>query len=50
MILKWTLSILKGCGVDEFGSGQCQVTDCCEHGDGPSASIKCGELDHRGNW
>jgi hypothetical protein len=31
-------------GLDRSGSGQGQVAGCCEYGDEPSNSIKCGEF------
>ena len=30
-----------GCGLDSYGWGLGQVTDCCEHGNEPVGSIKC---------
>jgi hypothetical protein len=32
------------CGLDSSDSGYGQVTDCCEHGNEPSGSIKGGEF------
>jgi hypothetical protein len=40
-----------GCGLDSTGCGQCSVTGFCEHGNGPSSSIKgqlgCCQLSRR---
>ena len=33
-----------GHGLDQSGPGYGQVAGCCEYGDEPSGSIKCGEL------
>ena len=30
--------------LDRSGSGQGQVADCCEYGNEPSGSIRCGEF------
>jgi hypothetical protein len=32
------------CGLDIFGSGYGPGAACCEHGNGFSGSIKCGEI------
>jgi hypothetical protein len=37
------------CGLDSTGSGQCQVTGCCEHGNEPSGSVKCEEFTNQLN-
>jgi hypothetical protein len=45
IILKWILSEKMGRrGVYSPGSGQGQVSGCCEYGNEPSVSIKCGEF------
>jgi hypothetical protein len=31
-------------GLDRSGSGYQQVVGCCEHGNEPSGSTKCGEF------
>ena len=33
-----------GHGLDWAGSGQRQVADACESGNGPSGSVNCGEF------
>ena len=33
-----------GRGLDRYDSGQGQVAGCCECGNEPSSSIKCGEF------
>jgi hypothetical protein len=33
-----------GHGLDQSGLGLGQLADCCEDGDEPSGSIKCGEF------
>ena len=33
-----------GHGLDQSGPGYGQVAGCCEYGDEPSGSIKCGEF------
>jgi len=33
-----------GCGLDSSDLGWGQVAGCCEHGNEPSGSIKCGEF------
>jgi hypothetical protein len=43
--LRWILGKLGlGMWIGFIGSGQGQVAGCCEHGDEPSDSIKCGEF------
>jgi hypothetical protein len=45
IILKWIFERLDGGHrLDRSGSGQGQVAGCCEYGDEPSGSIKCGEF------
>jgi len=40
LVLHWTGRIILDCGLDASGSEYEPVTDCCEHGIGPSGSMK----------
>jgi hypothetical protein len=31
-------------GLDFYGLAQEKLADCCEHGDEPSGSMKCGDF------
>ena len=42
IILKWIFE--KWDGLDRSGSGQGKAAGCCQCGDEPSGSIKCGEF------
>jgi hypothetical protein len=45
ILLDWILEKrVGGCGLDASGSGHGPLVDSCEHGNGPSGSIKCGEF------
>jgi hypothetical protein len=35
---------VRGCGLDTSGSGLGLLVGCCEHGNEPPVSIKCGEF------